>query len=90
MSAQQRIRYRFDLPGRVANDPRHQLRFRGFPAVRCDVSRRRVAASRTDPARNAMALLNSYTTLLPAAPERSREELKPLFHAWRNRENFPI
>jgi hypothetical protein len=51
--------------------------------VNRDMSRRLGAATRTDPARNAMALLDSYTTLLPAALESSLEELKPLFDAWR-------
>ena len=37
-----------------------------------------------------MALLDSYTTLLAAARERSFDDLKPLFHTWRNRENLPI
>lgn len=46
------------------------------------MSRRLGAATSTDPARNAIALLDSYTTLLPAALERSLEELKPLFDAW--------
>ena len=50
--------------------------------VNRDMSRRLGAATRTDPARNAMALLDSYTTLLPAALERSLDELKPLFDAW--------
>lgn len=52
--------------------------------VNRDMSRRLGAATRTDPARNAMALLDSYTTLLPAALESSLEELKPLFDAWRS------
>ncbi|HEY2463927.1 MAG TPA: hypothetical protein VGI32_07690 [Steroidobacteraceae bacterium] len=51
--------------------------------VNRDMSRRLGAATRTDPARNAMALLDSYTTLLPAALESSLRELKPLFDAWR-------
>ena len=51
--------------------------------VNRDMSRRLGAATRTDPARNAMALLDSYTTLLPAALDSSLEELKPLFDAWR-------
>jgi hypothetical protein len=46
------------------------------------VARRLGAATKTDPAQNAMALLDSYTTLLPAALESSLEELKPLFDAW--------
>ncbi len=47
------------------------------------MSRRLGAAAQTDPARNAMALLDAYTTLLPAALETSLEELKGLFDAWR-------
>jgi hypothetical protein len=50
--------------------------------VNRDMSRRLGAATKTDPARNAMALLDSYTTLLPAALESSLRELKPLFDAW--------
>jgi hypothetical protein len=50
--------------------------------VNRDMSRRLGAATRTDPARNAMALLDAYTALLPAALESSLEELKPLFDAW--------
>lgn len=46
------------------------------------MSRRLGAATSTDPARNAIALLDSYTTLLPAALDRSLEELRPLFDAW--------
>jgi len=48
------------------------------------------AATRTDPARNAMALLDSYTTLLPAALESSLQELKPLFDAWQGSPNSSI
>jgi hypothetical protein len=50
--------------------------------VNRDMSRRLGAATRADPARNAMALLDAYTTLLPAALDSSLEELKPLFDAW--------
>jgi hypothetical protein len=50
--------------------------------VNRDMSRRLGAATHTDPARNAMALLDSYATLLPAALDRSLEEWKPLFDAW--------
>jgi hypothetical protein len=53
--------------------------------VNRDMSRRLGAATNTDPARNAMALLDSYTTLLPAALDRSLEEWKPLFDAWESR-----
>jgi len=58
--------------------------------VNRDMSRRLGAATRTDPARNAMALLDSYTTLLPAALERSFDELRPLFNAWLEREKARI
>ena len=58
--------------------------------VNRDMSRRLGAATRTDPARNAMALLDSYTTLLPAALESSLQELKPLFDAWRGTPNSTI
>ena len=57
--------------------------YENLHTVNRDMSRRLGAATRTDPARNAMALLDSYTTLLPAALESSLEELKPLFDAWR-------
>ena len=57
--------------------------YENLHVVNRDMSRRLGAATRTDPARNAMALLDSYTTLLPAALESSLEELKPLFDAWR-------
>ncbi len=50
--------------------------------VNRDMSRRLGAATNTDPARNAMALLDSYAMLLPAALDRSLEEWKPLFDAW--------
>ena len=58
--------------------------YENLHAVNRDMARRLGAATRTDPARNAIALLDSYTTLLPAALESSLEELKPLFDAWRN------
>ena len=32
-----------------------------------------------------MALLDTYTTLLPAALDRSLEELRPLFDAWQTK-----
>jgi hypothetical protein len=56
--------------------------YENLHVVNRDMSRRLGAATRTDPARNAMALLDAYTTLLPAALESSLEELKPLFGAW--------
>jgi hypothetical protein len=64
--------------------------YENLHVVNRDMSRRLGAASRTDPARNAMALLDSYTTLLPAALERSFDELKPLFQAWRTHGKLPI
>jgi hypothetical protein len=57
--------------------------YENLHVVNRDMSRRLGAATRTDPARNAMALLDTYTTLLPAALESSLQELKPLFDAWR-------
>jgi hypothetical protein len=60
--------------------------YENLHVVNRDMSRRLGAATRTDPARNAMALLDSYTTLLPAALESSLEEIKPLFDAWRRGE----
>jgi len=56
--------------------------YENLHVVNRGMSRRLGAATRTDPARNAMALLDAYTTLLPAALESSLEELKPLFDAW--------
>jgi hypothetical protein len=53
--------------------------------VNRDMSRRLGAATNTDPARNAIALLDTYTTLLPAALDRSLEELRPLFDAWQTK-----
>lgn len=56
--------------------------YENLHVVNRDMSRRLGAATRTDPARNAMALLDAYTTLLPAALSCLLEELKPLFDAW--------
>ena len=56
--------------------------YENLHVVNRDMSRRLGAATRTDPAQNAMALLDAYTTLLPAALESSLQELKPLFDAW--------
>ena len=56
--------------------------YENLHVVNRDMSRRLGAATRTDPAQNAMALLDAYTTLLPAALECSLQELKPLFDAW--------
>jgi hypothetical protein len=60
--------------------------YENLHVVNRGMSRRLGAAARTDPAQNAMALLDAYTTLLPAAIESSLEELKPLFDAWRGAE----
>ena len=59
--------------------------YKNLHIVNRDMSRRLGAATRSDPARNALALLDSYTTLLPAALERSFDELKPLFGAWQTK-----
>jgi hypothetical protein len=59
--------------------------YRNLHVVNRDMSRRLGAATKSDPARNAMALLDSYTTLLPAALECSLDELKPLFDAWQSK-----
>jgi hypothetical protein len=64
--------------------------YENLHVVNRDMSRRLGAATRTDPARNAMALLDSYTTLLPAALESQLTELKPLFDAWRGGPNSSI
>jgi hypothetical protein len=53
--------------------------------VNRDMSRRLGAATNTDPARNAIALLDTYTTLLPAALDRSLDELRPLFDGWQSK-----
>lgn len=45
------------------------------------ITRRLGAATRNDPARNAVVLLDTYTTLLPNAIDQSLEELRPLFRA---------
>jgi hypothetical protein len=57
--------------------------YQNLHLVNRDMSRRLGAATRSDPARNAMALLDSYTSLLPVALDNSLEELKPLFGAWK-------
>ncbi len=59
--------------------------YQSLHVVNRDMSRRLGAATRTDPARNAIALLDSYTTLLPAAIASSLDELRPLFEPWKNR-----
>ena len=64
--------------------------YENLHVVNRDMSRRLGAAARTDPARNAMALLDAYTTLLPAALERSLDELRPLFEAWQTKKNPAI
>jgi hypothetical protein len=56
--------------------------YKNLHVVNRDMSRRLGAATNTDPARNAIALLDSYTTLLPAALDRSLDDLKPLFDGW--------
>jgi hypothetical protein len=56
--------------------------YQNLHVVNRDMSRRLGAAATTDPARNALALLDSFTLLLPAALERSLDELQPLFTGW--------
>jgi hypothetical protein len=69
-------------PGAAVDFAALEELYRNLHIVNRDMSRRLGGATRSDPARNAIALLDSYTTLLPAALERSLEELKPLFEAW--------
>jgi hypothetical protein len=45
------------------------------------IARRLGAATRNDPARNAIVLLDAYTTLLPEAIDQSLAEMRPLFAA---------
>jgi hypothetical protein len=59
--------------------------YENLHVVNRDMSRRLGAATNTDPARNAIALLDTYTTLLPAALDRSLDELRPLFDAWQSK-----
>jgi hypothetical protein len=56
--------------------------YRNLHVVNRDMSRRLGAAATTDPARNALALLDSFTLLLPVALEHSLDELQPLFSGW--------
>lgn len=69
-------------PGAAPGFAALRVLYENLHIVNRDMSRRLGAATQTDPARNAMALLDAYTTLLPAALENSLEELKPLFEAW--------
>ncbi|MDE1923210.1 MAG: hypothetical protein KGL92_00480 [Gammaproteobacteria bacterium] len=57
--------------------------YRNLHLVNRHMARRLGAATQTDPARNAIALLDVYTALLPAALENSLADLEPLFAAWR-------
>jgi hypothetical protein len=59
--------------------------YKNLHLVNRDMSRRLGAATNTDPARNAIALLDTYTTLLPAALDRSLDEMKPLFDGWQTK-----
>jgi hypothetical protein len=71
-------------PDRSAFAPLEEL-YKNLHLVNRDMSRRLGAATNTDPARNAIALLDTYTTLLPAALDRSLDELKPLFDGWQTK-----
>ncbi len=62
--------------------------YENLHAVNRDMSRRLGAATRTDPARNAMALLDSYTTLLPAALESSAYGVEAAFRCLARSPNF--
>ncbi|MDE2304848.1 MAG: hypothetical protein KGL34_04765 [Gammaproteobacteria bacterium] len=64
--------------------------YRNLHLVNRDMSRRLGAATHTDPARNAIALLDVYAALLPAAIEDSLAELEPLFEAWVERRGTTI
>jgi len=59
--------------------------YKNLHQVNRDMSRRLGAATNTDPARNAIALLDTYSTLLPAALDRSLDELRPLFDGWQTK-----
>jgi hypothetical protein len=59
--------------------------YENLHVVNRGMARRLGAATRTDPAQNAMALLDSYTSLLPAAIEDCFDELRPLFERWKAR-----
>jgi hypothetical protein len=60
--------------------------YRNLQIVNRDMSRRLGAATRTDPARNAIALLDSHASLLPDSLDQSLERWKPLFDAWKSTE----
>jgi hypothetical protein len=64
--------------------------YENLHVVNRDMSRRLGAATQSDPARNAMALLDAYATLLPVALDDSLDELRPLFDAWETKENPTI
>jgi len=64
--------------------------YQNLHVVNRGMARRLGAAMSTDPAQNAMALLDSYTALLPAAIEDSLEELRPLFEGWKRQKPDPI
>ena len=51
-------------------------------SVNRGMSRRLGAAAQTDPARNAMALLDAFAALLPDVMDKSLQEFEPLFSAW--------
>jgi len=57
--------------------------YRNVQVVNRDMSRRLGAATATDPARNAIALLDSHATLLPDSLEHSLGQLRALFQAWK-------
>jgi hypothetical protein len=78
-----------DAPGQAGFESLESL-YEKLHVVNRDMSRRLGAATRSDPARNALALLDSYSTLLPAAIEGSLAELRPLFDSWKTPPAKPI
>ena len=76
-------------PGPAAFDDLRAL-YAQLHVVNRDMSRRLGAAAQTDPARNAIALLDAFATLLPDALEKSLQEIAPLFTAWPKGPEQPI
>jgi hypothetical protein len=64
--------------------------YENLHVVNRDMARRLGAAAQSDPARNAIALLDTFTTLLPDALEQSLAALQPLFGAWKPRSKRAI
>ena len=58
---------------------------RNLHVVNRDMSRRLGAAASTDPARNAMALLDSFTRCCPLRSSARSRSCKPLFDGWQTK-----